>query len=275
MVLRTETVAAAVLGALLVVEQTRGGAKTTTDGSAPGAVAAPKGTREAGLRCQLAFQFVRFWIAAKPAVTFVALLCLLDAALNIRYPAGEPKFWYLLPSVDAICLLSVYLLLGVCAKRMPAVAHGVLVALFGIVRLLRVADGFEYNNFLRTFNLYMDLPLLPELVRFLYATQSHIAFTFTVLGVVVGLVAFAWVAHRVCSMSIERLSALPVNRRVFAGVTAAFLVASLLRFIAPIRSGTPAPSPPASCRVSPMRPDFSSTSTFTDRAKGAHRVGQA
>lgn len=174
-------------------------------------------------------RFARFCIAAKPAVAFVALLCLLDAALNIRYPAGEAKFWYLLPSVDAICLLAVYVLLGLRAKRMPAVAHGVLVALFVFVRLLRLADGIEYSNFLRTFNLYIDLPLLPELVRFLYATQSHIAFTFIVLGVAVGLVAFAWVAHRVLSL-IERLSALPVNRRVFAGVTAAFLLASLLRF---------------------------------------------
>ncbi len=46
-VLRTETVAAAVLGALLVVEQTRGGAQTATGESAPGAGAgagaAPKG----------------------------------------------------------------------------------------------------------------------------------------------------------------------------------------------------------------------------------------
>ena len=136
-------------------------------------------------------------LAARPALRalgpLVALLgawALLDGALNLHHPHShrEPALWYLLPSLDLTVVLGLFALFGALGRRAPRPVLGTIAALVVFIRLFRVADGLVQQNYYRQLNLYVDLPLLPELVRLMRSTLPLPAF---VLGAVLALLGLA------------------------------------------------------------------------------------
>jgi hypothetical protein len=105
-------------------------------------------------------------------VLFLAAWALLNATFNLRYPYpdDEPARWYLLPSIDVCVLLGVFAVLGWRGWRPHAWVNVSLALLVTVVRLLRMADAWAKLSFYRSVNLSIDLPLLPDLARFLRRT---------------------------------------------------------------------------------------------------------
>jgi len=131
------------------------------------------------------------------AVLFLAAWAWLNVVFNLRYPAREPEpvFWYLLPSIDVCLLLGLFGLLGAGAWRPPVWANIVLTGLITLVRLFRVADGLVGQNYFRAVNLYLDLPLLPDLARLLRSTVTLPQLVLGGLVVIAALAAFMAVTY--------------------------------------------------------------------------------
>jgi hypothetical protein len=122
------------------------------------------------------------WQATRPTLIFVVIWLALDVLLNARYPGDEPAFWYLIPSADLVVIFLCFMLGGQLGWRLPKFARGCLVAWFFIVRFVRFGDGLQQRYYSQPFNLYTDLRLVPELVRFAYATLKWWQFGFGALG---------------------------------------------------------------------------------------------
>jgi hypothetical protein len=121
-------------------------------------------------------------------IGFLASFLYLDAVVNARYPGPEPPFWYLVPSLDVLVLLSVVALFGRVGRKVPlALRVGALVLLL-LVRLVRFGDGVSARFFDRPFNLYLQLPLVPELRRLAADSMSR---TEIILGIGALLLALA------------------------------------------------------------------------------------
>lgn len=164
---------------------------------------------------------------ALPAVLFLAVWALLDVTVNLRYPGTvhEPPFWYLLPAVDVTVLLAVFALCAHFRRRVPPPVTLALAAGFLLVRLFRVADGLIQQNYYRSVNLAVDLPLLPELVRLLAATVPPPRFFLGALAVTValtGALALLFVSLRYSQTYLARG---PGERRFFFALAAAFVLA--------------------------------------------------
>jgi phosphatidylglycerophosphate synthase len=101
---------------------------------------------------------------------FLVAWTFLNVMVNLRYPASEPTGWYFLPSLDVTLLLAGFALLGLIGLRLPVWARVPLVVLFVFARGLRIGDGVTSFYFGKLFNLYTDLPLAPELVRYAHST---------------------------------------------------------------------------------------------------------
>jgi hypothetical protein len=123
------------------------------------------------------------------ALLFLVAWAFLNAVVNVRYPAPlpEPRWWYLLPSIDVVALLLILAGLGWWGRHLPRWTLGALAVLFVWVRLFRMAQGLVDLNYYRLLNLTLDMPLLPELVRLLHATLSLPRFILTMLLFVSGL----------------------------------------------------------------------------------------
>ena len=108
----------------------------------------------------------------RPTLRFVLAWALLDVMLNLRYPADEPAFWYLVPAIDVVVLFAYFALFARLNFRVPKAVRVALVLWLFLVRLIRIGDGFQTRYFAERFNLWSDLQLAPELVRFAYSSLS-------------------------------------------------------------------------------------------------------
>jgi hypothetical protein len=158
---------------------------------------------------------------------FVGAFLFLDAVANLRYPGPEPPFWYLVPSLDVLALLGVYAAFGRAKRRVPASVHLAVFALLLVVRLIRFGDGASTHFFDRSFNVYIQLPLLPDLVRLAQDSMSG--------GEIAGVVALAVVIFTagcvVTWLSLgqtERYLAAPEGRRLAAPIVLVMVVAAML-----------------------------------------------
>jgi hypothetical protein len=131
---------------------------------------------------------------AKKLAGFTLAWLLLSAVVNLRFPGDETKFSYLWPSLDVTLLGGVYALLALRGRPSPRWLKPLLVALFLMVRFIRFGDGIQRNYFHRPFNLYLDLPLVPEMVRLFWSTSSHAAFALGLVAFVLALLALACAA---------------------------------------------------------------------------------
>jgi hypothetical protein len=146
---------------------------------------------------------------------------------NVRYPGSETRLWYFLPSVDTVALLGAFLLLGARGRRVPRSVHVALALVFVAVRFFRIADGISGRFLRRTFSLYVNLSLLPELPRLLRTTMSTGELLLTGALLLVGAVAIGlgcYLALRV----VERGLLERTNRRLFAGLVSLLGLASLV-----------------------------------------------
>jgi len=101
---------------------------------------------------------------------FLVAWSFLNLTVNVRYPSPEPNGWYFLPSLDATVLLGVLGVVGFLGWRLPWTARVALLAVFVVVRGLRIGDGIAGQSFGKLFNVYSDLPLVPELARYARST---------------------------------------------------------------------------------------------------------
>ncbi len=133
------------------------------------------------------------WRYVSPTLFFLLAWSFLNLMVNVRYPATEPTGWYFLPSLDVTLLLALFALLGLAGWRLPWGARIPIVALFVLIRGLRIGDGVTGRYFGKLFNLYIDLPLAPDLVRYAHSTFAAWKFYAGVVGAlaVVGLLVLA------------------------------------------------------------------------------------
>jgi hypothetical protein len=149
----------------------------------------------------------------------------LDAVLNLRFPNREASLWYLVPSIDLVALIGVYVVLAAARCRMPRAAQALLVLGVIAIRCLRFADGLKLRYFHREFNAYVDLPLVPELVRLLRTTLPSVEFWSLVVSAPLATVALAVSVSRALR-HVERGVTEAGTRRALALVFAVFLAAS-------------------------------------------------
>ena len=119
-----------------------------------------------------------------PTLLFVLSLVLLDSVLNIRYPSNEPVLWYVVPSLDVVVFLLLLAVLGHLKWKVPKGVRIALVVWLVCVRLLRLGDGVQAHYFSEQFNLYTDLPLVQELVRFIHSALPWWGFALSMLGAI-------------------------------------------------------------------------------------------
>ncbi len=133
---------------------------------------------------------------ARPTLLFLLAWAFIDAMLNVRYPVEEPALWYLVPTADVMVLFGFFALLGWGGAKVPAWGRGVLVALVLLVRLVRLGDGIQEHYFEQPFNLYTDLPMTLELMRFGLSTLGGFRFAGVLLGVLALLAGTSYAVYR-------------------------------------------------------------------------------
>jgi hypothetical protein len=149
---------------------------------------------------------------ATKLVIFLAATLFLDTCFNLRFPALELHFWYLLPSVDVVMIFGAFAIMGSQGWRVPKIARGVLVALVVLVRILRFGDGVQDRYYAQKFTLY-DLLLLPEGVRFAHSTLPAWEFWLFLLGALALLVllpVLAYAALRVAETYLADVRRVPL-----------------------------------------------------------------
>jgi hypothetical protein len=160
-------------------------------------------------------------------VIFLLAWALLDVVLNLRFPASEPIAMCAAPSPDTVLLLAALAFLGYRGRTLARSARFTLVAWFLFARAFRIADGIEARYLGRTFNLYIELPLVPEILRLLRATVPAWKLAALTAGLIVGLGATAaLVSWALCAEA--RYLAEREGRRALASTVALFAVVSLL-----------------------------------------------
>jgi hypothetical protein len=170
---------------------------------------------------QIATRLRPWW----PAFGFLAAFAYLDALANARYPGPEPPFWYLVPSLDILVLLGVLAVFGHFQRKVPtAFSVGALVLLL-LVRLVRFGDGVSTRFFDRPFNLYIQLPLVPELRRLASDSMSTAEIVLGTGAIVFGALLGGFAAVRALRHA-EAFLSRATGRRTFLSAALALSVAS-------------------------------------------------
>ena len=149
-------------------------------------------------------------------VIFLAGWAFLDCLFNLRFPGNEPAGWYPLPSIDVAVLLAGFWLVRARGAVVPDWLRLAIVLFALLTRIFRFADGVVERHFHRALSLYLDVPLVPNLVGLMRSTVSAprllvwlalIAVAIVVLGVL------TWWALTIT----EQALAFPGPRRAFVG----------------------------------------------------------
>jgi len=148
---------------------------------------------------------------------FLGATLLLDTLFNLRFPALEVPFWYLLPSVDVVMIFGAFAIIGAQGWRIPKPVQIALVALVVLVRILRFGDGLEDRYYAQKFTLY-ELWLAPEGVRFAHSVLAWWKFWPLALGLFALLVLLpvgAYYALRTAATYLSELKRLPLIGVIF------------------------------------------------------------
>jgi hypothetical protein len=158
--------------------------------------------------------------AVAQAVLFVVVWAALNLMANLAFPGREPgpPGWYLLPSVDVTVLLLIFALLGWRGRRLPQPAIWALAVVLIAIRIFRTSEGLIQLNYYRPVNLYLDLPLLPELVRLLYSTVRLPALLLGGAAVVLGLALVLGLAVAAIGYAQRSLAHRPLHRGIVVAV---------------------------------------------------------
>jgi hypothetical protein len=172
-------------------------------------------------------RFRRGLVPFRATLGFVASVALLDAMVNLRFPGDEPSLWYLIPSIDVLVLLAYFGLFARLQWRLPTWARVALVICLFLVRLIRVGDGVQMRYFAQRFNLWSDLRLVPEAVRFSYASLPW----WKSCGLFICVPLLLWTLGLACYRALEHMErylAEPRHLLGVVGVAAVFLGLSLV-----------------------------------------------
>jgi Sulfatase len=131
-----------------------------------------------------------------PTLRFVAAVVVLDAMLNVRFPLDEPALWYLIPSTDVAIILLNFAIMGLLSGVVPPWIKGLAVGWVFLVRLLRFGDGIKGRYFAQRFNVYSDLGLVPDGVRFIHSTWPAWEMVLGGLGLLAALGGLGFVTYR-------------------------------------------------------------------------------
>ncbi|HEX7506940.1 MAG TPA: CDP-alcohol phosphatidyltransferase family protein [Polyangia bacterium] len=167
----------------------------------------------------------RAWRVWGSVLLFLTAWSFLNVWVNLRFPASEPTGWYFLPSLDITVVVAVIAGLGLVGWRLPWGVRIPLVVWLVLVRLLRLGDGFAGQFFSRPFNLYTDLPLVPELVRFVHSTMLPWRFAAAAAAVVVAIIVVVFAVDRALTYLATHLDSRP-QILAFALVAFPLLLAS-------------------------------------------------
>jgi hypothetical protein len=169
------------------------------------------------------------WRSLLSAVLFLLAWAFLDLVMNLRYPGRveEPAAWYLLPSVDVTVLFCAFALSAARGWRIPNRVTALLALMMTAIRVFRIADGLVQQNYYRSVNLSLDLPLVPDLARLMRTT---VPLPRLLLG---GLLAVAALAGTTALVGAalrhaQRFLATGRDRALFTGMVAGTLLLSPL-----------------------------------------------
>jgi phosphatidylglycerophosphate synthase len=158
-------------------------------------------------------------------VLFLVVWCFLDLTFNLRYPSPEPAGWYFLPSLDVTIMLATLAVMGFVGLRLPRPARITLVVALVVVRGLRIGDGVAGQSFGKLFNVYSDLPLVPELVRYAHSTVAPWKFYGLALVLLLAIALFIFSLDRALAYS-ARYFVRRWHGLLFATLALPFVVAS-------------------------------------------------
>jgi phosphatidylglycerophosphate synthase len=131
-----------------------------------------------------------------PGLLFVLAWTWLNLVVNVRFPASEPAGWYFLPALDVTVLLAALALLGLLGGRLPWPVRALVVLSLVLVRALRIGDGVTGLYFGQDFNLYINVPLIPELVRYTHSTVAPAKFYAGAAGGLLAVALFVFATDR-------------------------------------------------------------------------------
>ena len=166
-------------------------------------------------------------VSAARLLAFLLAWVFLDCLFNLRFPADEPTFWYPLPSIDVVVLLAVFSAVRARGYTIPNGARFGIVVVALVARIFRGGEGLVERHFHRPLSLYLDVPLVPNLVGLLRSTVSLprlILWALLIVLAFVALGALTWWALAVVERSFasSSLSSSPPSgrdaRRLFLGV---------------------------------------------------------
>jgi phosphatidylglycerophosphate synthase len=167
----------------------------------------------------------RAWRFTSPTMFFLFAWSFLNVMINLRYPGSEPRAWYFLPSLDVTILFAALALLGLVGWRLPWGARVPLVVAVIVIRALRIGDGVTGYYFGKLFNLYTDLPLTPELIRYAHSTFAAWKFYAGALAALAAVALLVLLVDRALGYAANYFTR---RRRIliFLGLAAPFAIAS-------------------------------------------------
>jgi phosphatidylglycerophosphate synthase len=168
----------------------------------------------------------RGWHLAGASLGFLVAWTLLNLLVNVRYPLPEPAGWYFLPALDIAILFAVFAGVGRLGRTVPRWARAIVVVLLLVVRMLRLGDGVTGNYFGQTFNSYVHLPQVSELVRFAHSTLPAWKFYAAGGGVLLAVAALVLATWWAVAYAARYLRG-PGHAWLFAGLALPFVVVSL------------------------------------------------
>jgi len=133
---------------------------------------------------QLAEPRVRSWARV---LMFLLAWAFLDCVFNWRFPGNEPAGWYPLPSIDVAVLLAIFWLVRARGHRVPSWLRFALVLMALATRIFRFAEGIVERHFHRALSLYLDVPLVPNLVALMRSTVSAPRLLFWLALIAIGI----------------------------------------------------------------------------------------
>jgi hypothetical protein len=166
-------------------------------------------------------------ISATRPLAFLLAWAFLDCLFNLRYPGTEATAWYVLPSIDATVLLAG---LVFAHRRGYQISRGLrfaLVAFAVVARIFRAAEGVVDSHFHRPLSLYLDIPLVPNLVSLLRSTVPLSRLLVWAALIAIAIVVLAVVTWWVVGAA-DRSLASPGAQRLFFAVLALCLLLSPL-----------------------------------------------
>lgn len=157
-------------------------------------------------------------------VVFLLGWAFLDCVFNLRSPGNEPAGWYPLPSIDVAVLLAGFWIVRARGAVVPDWLRFAIVLFALVTRIFRFAEGIVERHFHRLLCLYLDVPLVPNLVALMRSTVSAPRLLVWLALIAVGLVVLGVLTWWALAIT-ERAMAFRGPRCLFVG---ALIVCALL-----------------------------------------------